>query len=244
MPEGARFIEGIKMKTIIRGSEACCRLAADRIGALLREKPDAVLALAAGRTMVPLFRELARRCAAGELSLRHARVFAVTEFEDCPPALSCRRELETALLEKTDLAPENCRFLSDESWEESDEAIQAAGGLDLAVLGLGDNGHVGYNEPATPFASRTHRQKLTDATRRQLAERFGGEEKVPAYARTLGIKTLVEAREILVLAFGEEKAKPAFQMLYARDDSFVPAAFLQLPLNVTVYLDEAAGAKL
>ena len=111
-------------------------------------------------------------------------------------------------------------------------------------MGLGDNAHVGYNEPATPYDSRTHRQKLTDSTRRQLADQFGGAERVPAYAWTMGIKTLVEARQILVLAFGEEKAKPAFQMLYARDDSFVPAAFLQLPPEVTVLLDEAAAAKI
>lgn len=232
------------MKTIVRGSDECCRLAACQIRELLREKPDAVLALAVGRTLAPLYEELAEGCRAGELSLRQARVFAVTEYEDCPPALSCRRELETRLLEKTDLAPENCRFLCAESAEEYDAAIRSAGGLDLAVLGLGDNAHIGYNEPATPYASRTHCQKLTDATRRQLAARFGGEDRVPARAWTMGIKTLVEARQILVLAFGEEKAKPAFQMLYARDDSYVPAAFLQLPVNVTVYLDEAAAAKI
>ena len=232
------------MKTIILSREDCCREAAEQIRALLTAKPGAVLALAAGRTMEPLFGELARLCAAGELSLKKARLFAVTEFEDCPAELSCRRQLEQSLVGKTDLSPENCRFLSAETAEGYEEAIRAAGGLDLAVLGLGDNGHVGYNEPATPYASRTHRQKLTDATRRQLAERFGGEEKVPAYAWTMGIKTLVEAREIFVLAFGEEKARPVHQMLYARDDSYVPAAFLQLPLQVTVWLDQAAAAKI
>ena len=232
------------MKTIILSREDCCREAAEQIRALLAEKPEAVLALAAGRTMEPLFGELSRLCAAGELSLEKARLFAVTEFEDCPAELSCRRQLEQSLVEKTDLSPENFRFLSAEAAEGYEEAMRAAGGLDLAVLGIGDNGHVGYNEPATPFASRTHRQKLTDATRRQLAERFGGEEKVPAYAWTMGVKTLVEAREIFVLAFGEEKARPVHQMLYARDDSYVPAAFLQLPLQVTVWLDQAAAAKI
>jgi glucosamine-6-phosphate deaminase len=232
------------MKTIIRGREACCRAAAEEIRGLLREKPDAVLALAAGRSTRGVYAELARLSAAGELSLKKARVFAVTEFEDCPGELSCRRELETALLEGTDLDPANCRFLSAETAEDYDAAIAAAGGLDLAVLGLGDNAHIGYNEPATPFDSLTHRQKLTAATRRQLASRFGGEEQVPAYAWTMGVKTLTQARQILLLAFGEEKAKPAFQMLYARTDSAVPAAFLQVPLNVSVYLDEAAAEKL
>lgn len=231
------------MKTIIRSREECCRLAAEEICGLLKKKPEAVLALAAGRSTRGLYQELGKLCAAGELSLRKARVFAVTEFEDCPEELSCRRDLETALA-GTDLDPAGCRFLTGETAEDYDAAIAAAGGLDLAVLGLGDNAHIGYNEPATPFDSHTHRQKLTDATRRQLASRFGGEEQVPATARTMGVKTLTQARQILLLAFGEEKAKPAFQMLYARTDSAVPAAFLQVPLNVSVYLDEAAAEKL
>ena len=232
------------MKTIVCKIEGCCRQAADQIQDLLREKPEAVLALACGRSMQPLFGELAKRCAAGELSLREARVFAVTEFEDCPEEQSCRAELERELLARTDLRKENCFYPGGESGEDYEARIAEAGGLDLAVLGLGDNAHFGYNEPATPYNSRTHRQKLTDATRRQLAWRFGAEEAVPAFAWTMGVKTVLEARQILVLAFGEEKAKPAFQMLYARDDSFVPAAFLQLPLNVTVYLDPAAAAKI
>ncbi len=232
------------MKTIVSSREDCCRRAAEEICSLLREKPDAALALAAGRTMTGLFRELSGLCGAGDCSLARARVFAVTEFDGGDPEKSCRAQLERELLEQTDLKPENCRFLSAETWETCEAAVAAAGGLDLAVLGLGDNGHFGYNEPATPFASRTRRQKLTEATRRQLAERFGSPEAVPAYAWTMGVKTLTEARKILVLAFGEEKAKPAFQMLYARDDSFVPAAFLQLPRDVLVYLDPAAAAKI
>ncbi len=232
------------MKTIVCEKEECCRRAADQIAAALAQKPEAVLALACGRSMTPLFEELAKRCTAGEISLASARVFALTEYENCPEELSCQRQLEEELLARTDLRAENCRFLTPETGEDYEQHITAAGGLDLAVLGIGDNAHFGYNEPATPYDSRTHRQKLTDATRRQLAWRFGSEEDVPAFAWTMGVKTVLEAREILVLAFGEEKAKPAFQMLYARDDSFVPAAFLQLPLNVTVFLDPAAAAKI
>ena len=232
------------MKTVICEKEECCRRAARQICSLLQRKKDAVLAFSTGRTMRPLFEELARLYDAGELRLEEARVFAVTEYEACPEELSCRSQLERELLDRTDLRRENCRFLPDAGPEDYERAIAAAGGLDLAVLGLGDNGHFGYNEPATPYASRTHRQKLTDATRRQLAECFGGEEAVPAFAWTMGVKTLTEAREILVLAFGEEKAKAAFEMHYARDHSYVPASSLQLPLNVTVYLDGAAAAKL
>ena len=232
------------MKTIVGSKEESVRRAADQIAALLAEKSEAVLALSAGRTMSPLFAELAARYEAGELSLGQARIFAVTELENVAADMSCRHQLETELVEKTDLELANCHFLTAEGLETYDEEIDAAGGIDLAVLGLGDNAHFGYNEPAVPFDSHSHRQKLTVATRRQNAERFGGLEQTPETALTMGIKTLVVARDIMVLAFGEEKAEAVHKMLYGRNDSAVPAAFLQIPLNVTVYLDEAAAAKL
>lgn len=232
------------MKTIISTTEELYSGAADRISELLGKKPDALLAISAGRTMAPLFDELCRRWEKGELSLKEARLFAVTEFENAPEELSCRRAIERGLLERSDLRTENCRFMTAENCAETDEALSAEGGIDLAILGLGDNAHIGFNEPATPFDSLSHRQKLTDATRRQNAAVFGGEERVPGYGFTMGIKTLCEAREILLLAAGEEKAKAVFQTLYARTDSAVPAAFLQLPPEVTVLVDREAGAKL
>ena len=232
------------MKTIVLEREELIRTAAGEIRALVEAKPDAVLALAAGRTMEPLFAELVRLYEQGRLSLRACRVFAVTELEDVPEQRSCRAMLERCLISRTDLSPDKCSFLTAESLDGYDAAIAAAGGLDLALLGLGDNAHIGYNEPATPFSSLSHRQKLTDATRRQLAPTFGGEEQAPRFALTMGIKTLTQARRIMVLALGEEKAEPAFKMLYARTDSAVPAAFLQVPGEVEVYLDPAAAAKL
>lgn len=171
------------------------------------------------------------------------RVFTVTEFEGDAGEQSSRRSIER-LIEKTDLKIENCVFLSKENFGSYDDMISAAGGIDMAVLGLGANAHIGYNEPATPYASRTHVQKLTEPTRRQLAESFGGVENVPERAYTMGIKTLVCARQIVVIALGEEKAEPVFKMYYGRDDSVVPAAFLQLPSEVTVYLDPAAAEKI
>lgn len=232
------------MKTIVLEKQESLEHAADEISALLREKPGAVLAFSTGRTTGALFAVLARRFAEGTLSLASAAVFAVTEFEDAPEEKTARRQLLTELVGATDLPEENCRFLSAETAEGYDEAIRAAGGLDLAVLGLGVNAHVGYNEPATPYASLTHRQKLTDKTRAQLAAVFGSIEAVPRYAWTMGIRSLVSARRIFVLAYGAEKAWAAFQMLYARDDSVIPAAFLQIPPEVCVFADPDAAKKL
>lgn len=232
------------MKTIISDKAELVEKAAGQLCELAASKPDAVLALAAGETVRPLYARLAELCRQGELSLERARIFAVTEFEDAPEGLSCREQLEKELIEKTDAKKENCFFLTREALEGYDARIEAEGGLDLAVLGLGYDAHIGFNEPATPFDSLTHAQKLTDVTRRQYAARFGGEEKTPQYGLTMGIKTLVSAREVMVVAFGEDKAEAAFKMLYGRNDSAVPAAFLQIPLHVTVYLDDAAAQKL
>ena len=232
------------MKTVIASREALVSQAADRLAALLEQKPEAVLAIAAGETMTPLFAELVRRCADGALSLARCRLFSVAEYLDAPEGLRCADQLRAELVARTDLQEESCRFLCAENLERYDDWIARAGGLDLALLGLGTNAHIGFNEPATPFASRSRRQKLTEATRRQKAARFGGEAQVPDYGLTMGIKTITQAREILLLAFGEEKAEAAFRMLYGRNDSAVPAAFLQIPSCVTAYLDPAAAAKL
>ena len=231
------------MKTIIASYEECNAKAAEQICRILNEKPDAVLALSAGRSPRGLYEELSRLCAAGALSFREAKLFAVTEFEGVDEEQSCRHMLESCFVEKTDIRPENCHFLSPETIGDYDAQIKAAGGLDVAVLGLGANAHIGYNEPAVPYDSLSHRQKLTDATKRQNAEVFGSEEAVPEYGYTMGIYTLVWATEIIVLAFGEEKADAVHKMLYGRDDSSVPAAFLQIPRDVTVYLDEKAASK-
>lgn len=232
------------MKTIVLNREDCFSRVADEIAALLDEKPNAVLAFSTRRTMRPLFAALAERCAEGKLSLARAGVFAVTEFEDAPEEKSARYQLLTELAAATDLPAKRCRFLTPENAADCDVDIARAGGLDLAVLGLGVNAHIGYNEPGTPYISTTRRQKLSDRTRAQLAAEFGSEEAAPRYAWTMGVGTLVRARRIFVVACGEEKAQAVFQMLYARDDGLVPAAFLQLPPEVTVWLDREAASQL
>lgn len=230
------------MKTRIADRESALEQASEEIFSLVREKPEAAIALSAHGDCLELYRLLSRR---PELFDR-ARFFALTEFEDLSPedARSCRSRLRKALLDTVDPGLERSVFLSADAAEGCDAQIAQAGGLDLAVVGLGERGRVGFNEPATPFDSPTHRQKLTKATRRELAPVFGGEERVPGFGLTMGIRTIVQARRILVIALGEERADSVFRMLYARDDSFVPAAFLQLPPQVSVYLDEAAAQKL
>ena len=229
------------MKTVVAAPEDLNRQIAGRIQALLAEKPEAVLGLTAGRSTRGLYELLGRMCAGKELSFAKARVFAVTEYVGAEPGCSCRELLARELIDHTDLNPANFFVPDAEAPEQFDAAIQAAGGLDLCLLGIGINGHIGYNEPATPFDSLTHVQKLTDATRRQYA---GTDRQLTEKALTMGIKTIVSSRETLLLATGPEKADAVFKMIYGRTDSTVPAAFLQIPLEVTAYLDPAAAEKL
>lgn len=234
------------MKTTVLPRAEALAAAADAISALLLEKPDAVMAVSAGESCLALYDVLAARCTAGQLDLSGARIFALTEYEglSAEDPRSCRALLETRLLVPCGIPVEHVCFLSSEDYENYDAEIAAAGSLDLTVLDIGVNGRFGFNEPATPYDSRTHRQKLTQKTRMELAPQFGGEEAVPVYGLTAGVKTVVGAKEILVLSLGESRADAVFKMLYARTDGIMPAAFLQLPMNVHVYLDEEAAAKL
>ena len=232
------------MKTLVSDRASVYDRAAEAVCALLKAKPDAAITMAAGRTMLPLWERLGELVRRGELSLSEVRFFQTAEFIDAAAEKTFRHMTEEKLLAVTDLKPDNCFWLSEKNLKDCDEAIAKAGGLDLAVLGLGNNAHIGFNEPATQYDTRCRIQKLTAKTREQYGWLFGLAEAVPEKACTLGIHTLVEAKKILVLALGKEKAQATFDMLYARDDSIIPAAFLQLPFDVTVYADTEAGKKL
>ena len=230
------------MKTIICEKEQAFSRAAAMVADCLRKKPDAVLALACGKTMEefwPVLTDLYRR---GELSFQKARIFQVTELIGVPEEKSCRHALKSGLLEQVDLPAENCFFPDADDPADYDKRMEAMGGIDLAVLGIGEDCHIGYNEPGTLFDSCTHVQKLTDRTKRQLRKRGFTEENMPQQAVTMGIKTLTEAKEILVLAVGGDKAGAVYQMVYAKTTPYIPAAYLQIPLEVTAIFDrEAAG---
>ena len=220
--------------------------AADIVEETVRKKPDASIALPAGRTPEALLSELAERNRQGRFSFASVRFFLLAEFEGIPPddARSCTASLRKRLIDVTDADPANLIVPSAENIDALDEIIESQGGLDLAVLGLGRAGQIAYNEPTTQFASPSHRQKLSPGTCRSLLELYGGELNVPQYAYTIGIRTIVSARNIVVMAFGTEKADAVFKMLYARDDSLVPAAFLQIPADVIVFADADAASKL
>ncbi len=232
------------MRTIICEKKELAVRGAEMLANVVRNKPDAVLALACGRTMQALWEQLSEQYLERELSFDRIRVLSVTEFVGVEKENSCRRALEDGLIKKTDIKPENLFTPDSEDPKSYDRLIETLGGIDLAVLGIGEDCHIGYNEPGTLYETYTHVQKLTDRTKRQLLKRGFTEKNMPQNAVTMGIKTLTDARSILLLAEGGDKAGAVYQMVYARTTPYIPAAYLQIPLEVTAIVDTEAAREL
>ena len=239
------------MKLIVGSKEEVTRKAAQRYVELLGRKPEAVLGLATGSTPLGLYAELARLCAAGEVSFAGAKSFNLDEYVglDGTNDQSYRYFMDKNLFEHIYIKPENTHVpsgfvKSDEEAEQYDAEIAAAGGIDLQLLGIGHNGHIGFNEPLTPFTSLTHIVKLTERTREANRRFFSSMDEVPTHAVTMGIHTVMLAKSIILMAFGEDKAEIIKQTVQGRPEIAVPASLLQLHEDVEVYLDEAAASLL
>jgi glucosamine-6-phosphate deaminase len=124
-----------------------------------------------------------------------------------------------------------------------EELIVKAGGIDLQILGIGENGHIGFNEPLTDFSSRTHIVKLTESTRRANAKYFNNLDAVPTHAISMGIATIMDAKEIILLAAGFKKAETIFELIHGNLSNKVPATVLKCHPNVTIIVDEDAYSK-
>ncbi len=236
------------MNIVITSREKAAKMADAQYAALLKEKPNAVLGFATGSTPLPLYRELVAANHRGELSFRAATTFNLDEYvglDESNPQ-SYRAFMNENLFSQIDIPLEqthvpNGKTASTEEAEAYDAKIMAAGGIDLQLLGIGHNGHIGFNEPGTPFASRTHRVRLSESTRNANARFFSSIDEVPREAVSMGIQTVMNARAILLFAQGASKAKIIEAALKGPVTEAVPASVLQLHPNVTLYLDEEAA---
>jgi glucosamine-6-phosphate deaminase len=236
---------------ILPSPEAVCAAAAEAVARLLARRPDAVLGLPTGATPRPLYAELVRRHRDEGLSFARATTFNLDEYVGVPadhPG-SFRRYMDEALFHHVDLAPERAHvpdgLAADvpASCAAYEAAIAAAGGLDLVLLGLGEDGHVAFNEPTSSLASRTRIKTLSAASRAANQAAFGS-DPVPAHVVTMGVATILEARRCLLLAHGARKARALAAMVEGPVTSMVPASALQLHPSTTLLCDEAAAAGL
>jgi len=231
------------MKIVIDTKERVCELVAESISSLVQNKSCANLALAAGRTTSEVYSVLSE----SKTDFGNAAFFNICDYigldENDERRLSSEmnRELYSKLGARRVYSPDGS---DKESAASYDRLIAEQGGLDYVLLGIGNNGHIGFNEPATLFDTPTHIVLLTDSTKRMKASVFGGEDKVPETAVSMGLKTICSARKAALVAFGAEKADVIHKLVYGKTSTYVPAAMLQLHSDMILYLDKDAAGKL
>ncbi len=237
------------MEIIIQSTpEAATQVAARIIARLLDSKPDAVLGLATGSTPVLLYSALI------EMKLDWSRVttFNLDEYIGLPREhpQSYHSFMWENLFRHVNIDPEKIHIPDGNAADipnfcaDYEREIKAAGGIDLQLLGIGSDGHIGFNEPTSSLASRTRIKTLAPRTRADNARFFGDEESVPHHVITMGIGTIMEARQNLLLAFGESKARAIAGAVEGPITSFNPASALQMHQTVKVCLDDAAAGQL
>jgi glucosamine-6-phosphate deaminase len=228
-------------------------IAADLIARLVAAKPDAVLGLATGSTPLPVWSALAaRRAAAHPVDLGRVRGFALDEYIGLPDGhpQSYRAVITREVVEPLGLDPALVRVPGDDggptegAGERYEALIAAAGGVDLQVLGIGRTGHIGFNEPGSSLASRTRVKTLTEQTRADNARFFDTPDQVPRHCLTQGLGTILDARHLVLLAFGEAKAAAVAGAVEGPVSSSLPGSAIQLHPYVTVIVDDAAAARL
>jgi glucosamine-6-phosphate deaminase len=234
--------------------ERAARELARVVAAALLENPAIVLGLPTGRTPVPFYRELVALHRAGRVDFSRATTFNLDEFVGIAAASdagSYRAFMNRHLFDHVNLRRARVHFLNGAAADTGAECrryerlIRRAGGIDLQLLGLGANGHVGFNEPGRALQPRTHRTRLRPATRRANAPLFGGRlSRVPREALSMGMATILAADRVVLLATGAAKAACVKRMVEGAITTRVPASLLQLHANAEVWLDRAAAAKL
>ena len=233
--------------------EAAQSLAAEMAQAI-RASGRIVLGLATGGTPIPLYQELVRLHREENLSFRHVTTFNLDEYLGLPREHpeSYWAFMHRNLFDHIDVLPENihlpCGTVAAEDVEshcaEYEAKIHEAGGIDFQILGIGRTGHIGFNEPGTPIDARTLRIHLDEITRQDAAPAFGGIEHVPTEAITMGCGTILDARRIVLMAWGSQKAEIVRHAIKGPVTDQVSASFLQTHPQAAFYLDRESAAAL
>jgi glucosamine-6-phosphate deaminase len=226
---------------------AAAAFAAGWVASYVAREPESVLALAAGATMVPVYEAIAQASRSRGVSFERCRVFDLDEYATLAPEdprsfrhfVRSRFTAQLGIPDASHDAPDGLAADLDAECARYEAAIARAGGIDLAVLGLGRNGHLAFNEPGASLAGRTRVEVLM---RVELAD--DGREPLPRVALTVGVGTILDARACLVVAFGSEKERSVAEMIEGPVTSMVPASALQHHPSTTVVLDDAAAALL
>lgn len=219
---------------------------------LIKDKPDCVLGLATGSSPVCMYHILTEAYKKGEVDFSRVKTFNLDEYSglsDNHPQ-SYFQFMKENLFNHVNIKPENINMPNanhsnlKDSCIDYERKILDAGGIDLQILGIGINGHIGFNEPGTSFSGRTHMIKLHEDTRKANARFFDCLDDVPKEAITMGIKTIMQTRRIILLASGESKTDAVYKLVFSEINENFPASVLQLHPNVEILIDEIAASKL
>ena len=242
------------MEVVIAGSaREVAVLAADAFERVLSTADQPVLGLASGRSPLPTYRELIERCRGGLVSFARTRLFLLDEYVGLDPGhpQSFQSFIRRELINHVD-APEGALVVPESTSADFATAVEAyerriveAGGIDLQLLGIGRNGHIGFNEPLSSLGSRTRVTTLARSTREANADSFDDDpDNVPRTGISQGVGTILEARHVVLIATGEVKSGPVAKAVEGPVTAMLPASALQLHPHVTVILDEAASRQL
>jgi glucosamine-6-phosphate deaminase len=250
MPYSSRF-------RVFENYDSASAQVAAEMAQLIRERATlgrtAVLGLATGKTPLPLYHELIYLHREEGLSFDNVVTFNLDEYHGLPddhPA-SFRAVMQKTLFDHLDIRPENTHFLSGSIGKAGvashcagyERKIAAAGGIDFQILGIGRNGHIGFNEPGSAINSRTRMVELHDSTRRDAARTFRGIDNVPSHALTMGCGTILEARRIAMLAWGSRKSRIVCKAIKDPITPDLPASYLQNHSTTLYYLNPSAGTQ-
>ena len=237
---------------ICKTKEEASKIAADMITAAVKKNPKIILGLATGSTPVPMYTEMAKAVKAKKVSYKTVRTWNLDEYVGLPGThdQSYRYFMNKNLFEKIDIKLSNTHVLNGLAKDPEKECrayeaqIKKAGGIDIQVLGIGSDGHIAFNEPGTSLKSRTGVVYLTPQTIKDNARFFKSAKDVPTRALSMGVGTICEAKKVILLAFGKNKANAVAGCVEGGMSQFCTASALQAHNDAWIFCDEAAAAKL
>lgn len=236
---------------IFNSADEIASAASEMFVKIINDKNDAVLGLATGATPVPTYGKLIEAYNSGKVSFKNVRTFNLDEYCDLPrdDKNSYYTFMHDQLFDKVDVCEENVNFLDGNAadWQKESErysqAIESVGGIDIQLLGIGTNGHIGFNEPADAFTGDSFKVTLTQSTINSNQKYFG-DVPMPRYALTMGIGLIMKAKKILLIATGESKAEAVKGMIKGEVTPKLPASVLNEHKDAIIMLDKAAASLL
>ncbi len=235
------------MKIVVGNNEYISNLIAEEFIKQINTKPNSVLGLATGTSPLLVYANLVKANKEGRVSFKDVKTFNLDEYIglDGTHNQSYRYFMNENLFNHIDINKDNTHVLKGVGdyasyAKEYDNLIAQEGGIDLQILGLGSDGHIAFNEPGTSFESLTHIADLTDSTIKDNSRLFNDISEVPTKAMTMGLKSIMNAKRIVLIATGKNKAKAVRDMLRGPVDESCPASILQKHPDVTVYVDDDA----